>query len=160
MDREFPSSISMDVIGGPYLNLGAGKKQIDQAHPLGLETGWDADHDRLPVGDKSIGGIYMYHLLEHLERPAALLAECQRVLRFGGLINIVVPYGACHLSTQDMTHRCHFNEDSWDTLFHNQYYEHVRDGVTIDWQLEVVSNLIIGLKGQNLALVTQLQKRG
>lgn len=47
----------------------------------------------LPFADGSVDAIYSSHLLEHLtaDEGAALLAECFRVLKPGGIIRVVVP---------------------------------------------------------------------
>jgi SAM-dependent methyltransferase len=47
----------------------------------------------LPFGDDSVSAIYGAHVLEHLYLNDArkLLSECQRVLRKGGVLRLVVP---------------------------------------------------------------------
>ncbi|WP_413432513.1 class I SAM-dependent methyltransferase [Crateriforma spongiae] len=47
----------------------------------------------LPFSDDSFDGIYSSHVLEHLTPASAdaMLAECRRVLRPGGVLRIVVP---------------------------------------------------------------------
>lgn len=60
---------------------------------------WTADvlcrdlTSRLPFADGSVSAIYSSHLLEHLylEEADALLRDCARVLRPGGVIRVVVP---------------------------------------------------------------------
>lgn len=47
--------------------------------------------DLSSVGDGEIDSIISYHALEHVENPAAILAEFSRVLRPGGRLKIMVP---------------------------------------------------------------------
>jgi SAM-dependent methyltransferase len=47
--------------------------------------------DRLPFADGEFDGAVLDNVLEHLERPAALLAEAHRVLRRGGTFVVGVP---------------------------------------------------------------------
>ena len=64
---------------------------------LGLRQPWKVFfHDLrnpLPFPDQSMSIVYASHLLEHLylTEAQALLKECYRVLRSGGVIRIVVP---------------------------------------------------------------------
>lgn len=47
----------------------------------------------LPFSDNSVSAIYASHVLEHLYRnqAIALLSECERVLKPGGVLRLVVP---------------------------------------------------------------------
>ena len=47
----------------------------------------------LPFADNSVSAIYASHVLEHLyrNRAMALLSECKRVLKPGGILRLVVP---------------------------------------------------------------------
>jgi len=47
--------------------------------------------DRLPFDDESFDVITMLAVLEHLERPAAVLREVERLLRPGGVLVLTVP---------------------------------------------------------------------
>jgi predicted SAM-dependent methyltransferase len=141
---------------GPQINLGHGNKQMpDGVVSIGLPE-WDAEIDPIPFDTESIGTIWALHFLEHIENVLWVLRECHRVLRPGGAMNIVVPYGACHMYVHDLTHRHMFNEDTWRQTFHNAYY----DDKGTDWYWEVSFNMIMGIKGENLALFTQLIKGG
>jgi Methyltransferase domain len=141
---------------GLAINLGHGFKQM----PPGVESvglpEWDAECMPLPYTDRSAGTIFAFHFLEHIRNMDGVLHECQRVLMFDGVLNIVVPYGMGHMAIQDPTHVRFFNEDTWKTLFSNQYYE----TGPWRWRFVVNTNIIMGVKGQNLALVTQLIKVG
>jgi ubiquinone/menaquinone biosynthesis C-methylase UbiE len=115
---------------------------------------WNADTMPLPYGNHTVGEVWALHFLEHVQKPIAVLAEIQRVLCIGGVANIVVPYGTCHMAVQDLSHTHFFNESSWDHAFRNPYYND--HDLETGWHLTQHINCIMGVKGENLALVTQL----
>jgi predicted SAM-dependent methyltransferase len=53
---------------------------------------WDVSHG-LPFGSEQVDACYASHVLEHLtrEQARALLVECVRVLRPGGIVRLAVP---------------------------------------------------------------------
>ena len=139
---------------GVSVNLGIGNKPMpDGVISIGLPD-WDAERDPLPFEDGAVGEIWALHFLEHIDNVVELLGECHRVLAPGGVMNIVVPYGACHLWMQDLGHRRMFNEDTWKTTFANKYYRDKE--LAGGWRWRVGTNVIMAVKGQNLALLTQL----
>jgi predicted SAM-dependent methyltransferase len=138
------------------ISLGGGSKKMPHGVTnIGFHEGWDADKDPLPYSDGEIDEIYALHFLEHVTNVNAVLAECQRVMSRFAIMNIVVPYGTCHMAVQDLDHKHFFNEDSWRHTFDNPYYNPHGTG----WRFQIVYNVIMGVKGENLALVTQLQKK-
>jgi SAM-dependent methyltransferase len=139
---------------GIAYNLGAGNKLLPNAIALDLPA-WDGDFDRIPADDASIDCIYAYHFLEHLKNPIDMLRECQRVLKSGGVVNIVVPYYNSNLQASDLDHKCVFTEDTWKCLFNNEYYTKDKEG----WMFNINFNMICGLVERNLCLVTQLEKQ-
>ena len=78
---------------------------------------WNADTDPIPYPDGSIAVIHAYHFLEHLKDPVKMLADCQRVLRPGGLMNIVVPYYTSQMMAHDLTHKHAFARTPGRLLF-------------------------------------------
>ncbi len=58
------------------------------------ESSVAADAARLPLRDASFDLVVLSALLEHVLDPAAVLAECRRVLREGGRIVAYVPWDA------------------------------------------------------------------
>ena len=135
------------------LNLGAGVKKI--AHTVALDLPeWDSDRNDLPYSDNTVSAIYAFHLLEHVSNPVRLLRECQRVLKPGGVLNVVVPYYKSEGAFHDLDHKHFFSESTWSNLFDNQFYDKNHDG----WLFKIGLNLIMGLNERNLMLVTQLIK--
>jgi predicted SAM-dependent methyltransferase len=139
----------------PHLNLGGSSKSLP-GRPVNLDLpDWNAETDPIPYSDGGVGLIWALHFFEHIRNFIGVLQECERVLTTGGLLNVCVPYGTCHMAVQDCTHVRFFNEDTWKELFVNDYYRPYGRVST----LEVRTNVIMGVKGTNLALLTQLVKR-
>ena len=153
MDRNIPTLKFFYSIHGIELNLGEGNKKIIHAIPLDYPD-WNADTDEIPYADNSISQIHAYHFLEHCKYPIKVLQECQRVLRTGGHMNICVPYYSAAIASQDLDHKHFFTEETWKTLFKNQYY----DKNKIEWKFKIGFNLICGIVERNLCLLTQLEK--
>lgn len=157
MDRDVPHPVEVlpeERHSGKSINLGHGSKVMPTGvRSIGLPE-WDANTDRLPFDKESLSEIWALHFLEHVNDPVAVLLDCQRVLQPGGVMHIVVPYGSCHMAIQDITHQHFFNEDTWKTLFRNPYYHPA--GIEVEWEFDIHFNMILGVKGQNLALFTQL----
>lgn len=90
---------------GCYLNLGCGKTpaagfcNLDYYWHPKIDVCWDVTRG-LPFADGYFGGIFSEHMLEHVDfdRALALLKECRRVLRPGGLLRLVVPDGELYLA--------------------------------------------------------------
>lgn len=139
----------------PQLNLGIGHKSMGDVPSIGLPD-WNAERDEIPRDRNSVGTIWALHFLEHIDNVLGVLKECERTLKPGGLLNIVVPYGACHMYVHDLTHKHMFNEDTWRQTFNNAYY----DDKGTDWLFDIGANFIMAVKGENLALFTQLIKKG
>lgn len=153
LDREIGVFKTVTCHNQINLNLGAGNKEIPNTVPLDLPV-WNADTDIIPYESESISIIYAYHFLEHVIDPIALLKECQRVLKPGGLINIVVPYYSSQLQAMDLDHKHSFSEKTWCTLFDNKYYSKY----DYDWKFQINFNVIFGIVERNICLFTQLEK--
>lgn len=152
MDRYIPP-IEEAVVGGEKLNLGAGKKVFKGYTPLDYPE-WDADSMPIPFADESVGAICAFHFLEHVKDPVAVLLECQRVLKLGGVMNICVPYYNSQMAAHDLDHKKVFCEETWRVLFSNPYYNKNK----IQWRFVVGFNLICGVVERNMCLITQLIK--
>jgi SAM-dependent methyltransferase len=138
---------------GLVLNLGAGEKHIATALSLDLPE-WDADEEPLPYPDESVTAIYALHFLEHVKDPIALLRECQRVLKPGGHLNVVVPHWNTQLAHSDLDHKTSWDEETWSRIFNNKYYAKDHGG----WRFRIGTNVLMGIDARNLLIITQLIK--
>lgn len=156
MDRDFPYSLSVGADGGNYLNLGAGKKLFTWAKPLQLPE-WDGETQAIPSTDESVDGIIAFHFFEHISgaRVPGLLAECERVLKPGGTLNICVPHYMGVLAFHDLDHKSFYTSTTWKNLMDNEYYKTKWDGLG---KLKIHLNTIMGDSERTLALITQMVK--
>lgn len=155
MAREIPPLLSH--AGGVQINIGPGKyKVLKNTYSLDFPE-FDANKDKMPVDDNSVSVIHAYHLFEHLTNPIHLLAECQRVLKIGGYINIVVPYYTSNLFHKCIDHKMSYTEGTFDNLF-NDYAFDPSYGKVKRWKLKVHTSFGIFVEEKNTALFTQLVK--
>ena len=138
---------------GLTLNLGAGNKLIRDATALDLPD-WDADWSPIPYEDASVQNISALHFLEHVENPIELLRECQRVLKPGGHLNVVVPHWNTQLAHSDLDHKTSWDEETWNRIFRNEYYDKDHK----DWSFRIGTNVLMGVAARNLLIITQLIK--
>jgi len=54
---------------------------------------WNLNNFPYPPDNNTIEEIYMRMTLEHLNEPVKVLNECYRILKPGGIITLIVPYG-------------------------------------------------------------------
>lgn len=152
MKRRLPGLLEMPE--GLILNVGAGNHEIRGTEPIDIEHGWDADHYDLPFPEESVAGIHCYHFLEHVADPIGVLADFQRVLIRGGVVNIGVPHCSGEMAFQDLDHKNFFTTETWQKLFANPYY----DKYKIRWQFRVHINFVMYIVERNAMLFTQLEK--
>lgn len=158
----------------PWINLGPGDKKIIEQTArrygrvihkgtigVGPKTNkltdveWVFPQD-LPFDDDSVGAVHAHQFLEHFDGDDAIgiLREIERVLVPGGVAFITVPYqGSSHWG-QALDHKSSWNEETWNWLFNNEYYDHQGE----PWQLKVHACFIMGIVIRNLDLFTQLVK--
>ena len=154
MSRVVPDLLINDFDDSLQINVGAGTyKKLHGAEPIDYPE-WDANTMPLPYDDESVDVIHCYHFLEHMADPVKILKEFERVLKFRGYANIVVPYYNSHLQAKCLDHKSMFNESTWDNLFNQYSY----DNGSGEWKLKVHTTFIMGVEEKNLALLTQLVK--
>lgn len=89
---------SRDAAGNVRVNIGCGRDirdgwvNCDLFPGDGVDVVLDASK-RLPFQDCSVRMIHMSHVMEHILNWEDLVYECHRVLKPGGTLEIVVPYG-------------------------------------------------------------------
>ena len=71
--------------------------------------------------DKSVDVVFMLALLEHLEDPDIMLAECKRIIKPGGYLVLTTPTRLGKIFLEIMAFRLHIiNKD--EILEHKHYY--------------------------------------
>lgn len=153
MKRELPPLWS-PPISGVILNLGAGKHRIPGSFSLDIESGWDADKEPIPWGDETVDYIHAYHFFEHVSDPAAVLQECQRVMKYGGVLTVGVPFYRSEMAYQDLDHKNFFTLNTWRTLMENKNY----DKYERVWRLRVHTQFVMFVEERAQMLFTQFVK--
>lgn len=96
------------------LNMGGVKGEKEGFKIVSLIDDADYKHDLndypLPFDDDSIDEIRASHILEHMKEPLDFLQECNRIMKPGAIITIIVPHKDSTCSNGTMEHRWHFNE--------------------------------------------------
>lgn len=78
--------------GTVLVNLGCG----DDERGVGIDINYDPDiqhdlNDGIPLAEDSVDRLLAEHVLEHLDNPTQFLAECERVLRPDGKLELEIP---------------------------------------------------------------------
>lgn len=141
---------------GWILNLGSGNSPIEGADNLDLPE-WRAPF-LLGYGDETVAQIHMYHFLEHLSADDVLVMfrECQRVLKPGGTINLVVPHAMCPLAYQAPDHRTFWTEEGLQDTFYSAGYDTSFGGTP--WKMDITWMMVVGVKWSNLCVCAQIVK--
>lgn len=159
-NREVPCPKNPPNKGERQLNLGAGYREVTWAKSLGHEQKFDLE-DQVAwnhvVDDETVDAIWAHGVFEHIVDIPALLRQCERVLRPGGVLNIVVPHGLSDLYVEDIDHKHPIVEDTWRNIMDNPYYQ---AGGQKPWKLKMHTQFIMGVVWRNLALFTQFVKSG
>jgi predicted SAM-dependent methyltransferase len=126
------------------LDLGCGKNKIDIEGAIGIDIVGYPDVDvvmdlrmhKLPYPENDIDLVWARHFLEHLtfEENVFLFNEVYRILKVGGLFEILVPHGMSYSSMSDLSHKTFWTEDSFghftpDNKFHYEW------GVVNQWKI-------------------------
>ena len=117
------------------LNLGSGIYPASGFINLDIDPSVNPDIVRdvsrgLPFCDNFIDEVRAYHFLEHLSPEDFLftLSEVHRVLKKGGLFDIIVPLGI----TDDPTHKIFFTEKSFNVFLDKESQEYYKRGM--NWE--------------------------
>lgn len=139
---------------GNELEIGPGNTPVKFASTSIEYPAWDGDTQDLPYENNKFDVIHAYHILEHLNDPIRVLKECERVLKIGGHMNIVVPHQMSALAYSDLDHKHFFNEETFSNIFHNKGYS--KD--LFKWQFKIHICFIMGVVQHNMGLFVQLKK--
>jgi len=85
---------------GPVLEIGSGPGFLEKVFPIlrseiffQPEMDLLADGSRLPIRDKTLGGLVLINVLHHLPSPRNFFREAARCLAHGGRLLLVEPWG-------------------------------------------------------------------
>ena len=110
-----------------YTGIDGSPDAVAAARTKGREILLGDVGEPLPFDDARFDGVILKDLLEHVEDPAAVVAEAHRVLRPGGLVFASSP-DAQRWVWDDYTHRRPFTRRSFRLLFCDQGFEVARLG--------------------------------
>ena len=129
-------------LGATNLNLGCAANPLDGFTNLDLDPRvdpdvlWDLETGRLPFPDGTFEAVFGSHVFEHVRNFLPLVADIHRVLRPGGHLISVTPYGSADGAWDSPHHVRSFSEHTWyyvcPSLYH-QHFEHAGRGA---WQGE------------------------
>jgi len=114
------NKVELKKIDNLRVDLGCGRaKDPDKIgidwEDYGQEIVWDITKG-IPLPDNSCIEIKAHSILEHLypDDVIFVMKECHRVLKKGGVFNIVVPYAGSEGSFRDPTHKSFWTESTFD----------------------------------------------
>lgn len=106
------SKISLDgLLSTPILQPGDNGnvtiKGVDFVQCDGVDIVHDLTKFPYPFKDGSVDGIFSSHFVEHLDgfERAKFMDECYRILKAGGKMRLIHPYGKSVRAVQDYTHK-------------------------------------------------------
>ncbi|HKV55172.1 MAG TPA: methyltransferase domain-containing protein [Candidatus Binataceae bacterium] len=126
------------------LNLGCGKKKIDDAVNVDIASsvGADITHDLnerpWPLPDSQFSEVFAYDVIEHCDDIIATMEEIHRVSTDGAVVHITVPHFSCSNAFADPTHKHYFAQSS----FHYVTGEHEFSFYTSSRFRRVASSII------------------
>lgn len=104
------------------LNLGAGNRLVPHAihhdltkHRPEISVAWDLNDVPWPFDDESFDRIEAWSIFEHLRADLVqVMAECWRIMRPGGILNVKLPSWKHKRSWRDPTHRWRIAWETYD----------------------------------------------
>lgn len=101
------------------LDIGCGKEKLSGAVGLdmvavpGVDVVHDLDELPYPFPDSEFDCIRMSHVLEHVKDVVKVMEEIYRIIKPGGIVEIITPHYTDDTSWRDITHRWHFHSESF-----------------------------------------------
>jgi len=98
------------------INLGCGRRYLegylncDVSPRVKADKHFDANSFPYPLESGIADEILMDNVLEHLDDIPRVMDELHRILKSGGILRVLVPYGKSDWALQDPTHKHFFTE--------------------------------------------------
>ncbi len=98
------------------INLGCGLRYLegyincDVSKEVKADKYFDADSFPYPLESGIADEILMDNVMEHLDEIPRVMQELYRILKSGGVLRVMVPYGKSDWALQDPTHKHFFTE--------------------------------------------------
>lgn len=117
------------------INLGCGQKYLpayvncDVLTNVKADKYFDLNTFPYPFEANCADELFLDNVLEHLDDIPKVMAELHRILKPGGRLRILVPYGKTDWAMQDPTHKHFFTEQSLNYFIDGHpynFYSHVR----------------------------------
>jgi SAM-dependent methyltransferase len=118
-------------IGGPgavRLNVGCADNKVDGFLNLDMDervrpdVQWDVETTPLPFADSTFDCILASHVLEHVHRIIPLVYDFHRILKPGGHLIAVTPYGGSDDAWEAPQHVTYFTDKTW-AYFSDRLYD-------------------------------------
>jgi SAM-dependent methyltransferase len=133
---------------------------------IGIDKGDYGQHIKrdirrgLPFCDCSVDEIVADNVLEHIDHSdhfgekdfIFVMNECQRVLKSGGMMKVIVPYWSDKSSAKDPTHARLFAEGTFQYFTNDNCWEY---GLNKGWELKTVKRLL----ERNSILIVEMVKK-
>lgn len=137
------------------LDLGPGSNKIssdfigiDIDKYEGVDIVMDLRYGRLPYNDETVEHVRASHFVEHLtfDENIHLFNEVWRVLRPGGIFEVIVPHGMSYAGMVDLSHKTFWTEDTFgyftpeNKYFYAWFYERNGERIPVINQWKVQRN--------------------
>lgn len=102
------------------IDIGCGDRKrpgyigLDVANVPGVDVVYDLEKG-LPYHDNSVDEIFCSHFLEHVKDPMKLINEVYRILKPGGIFEVVVPHFS-NYNSYTFLHLTYYNVRNFDIL--------------------------------------------
>ncbi|MBI3099632.1 MAG: methyltransferase domain-containing protein [Planctomycetes bacterium] len=117
-----PAGAALVDIGCGCARAPEGVWRMDIGPDPGTHVAGDAH--ALPFADRSLDGVFIFRVLEHVAHPEEVVSQIRRVLRPGGFVAAVVPFlEPYHRNPLDHSRFC---QDGVERLFGDFEREHLR----------------------------------
>jgi SAM-dependent methyltransferase len=168
--RDRTQPVIVDVGCGPGILLGCLENWFPDAHVIGIDASDEllaiagarcrnvtllrGDAGKIALESGSVDVMFAFHIIEHLDDPAAFFLEASRVLRDGGLLVIATPnakglgarlMGRKWVGYSDPTHIALNGPSFWRDILQTSGFEIVRDGTTGLTGIPILNRMPLGL---------------